>query len=377
MGSHFVSRVFGWGLWLLLAIFLFSPVVQAQKPDNSRAVEVRALARDLAHKGQTAEAVTRLERTARQFRRTEEGAGCQFDAARLLHLGSDWLGAFEAYQVLMNDFPGSPYNGQAMDSQFRLAEQVVKALKADADGRLPVDLGQKLPDKDTTEKMLRLLLANAGQHPRAPQARYLLGIFLQRHGKAADAIAVMEEVEEKHAGHYLADDAAFQIGMIHWKQMESSRDAKAITLARRAFQNFLILHPGSDRTAEARHRLFLLREKESDELERIAAFYEKTGKPQAAEYYRRQVEKLAESEVIPRDRETLLAELADEEIAFEDFVLPKDEAAEAKKAETEGKPTAPPAALPSLDDPLPGGEALPTDVELPGQPATKEGGMEP
>jgi outer membrane protein assembly factor BamD (BamD/ComL family) len=345
--------------------------------ENERAVNVRADARDLAHRGRIDEAVAKLERVARQFRRTEEGAGCQFDAARLRHLSTDWLGAFEAYQVLMNDFPGSRYNKDAIDAQYRLAEQVVKALKAEGEGKLPVDVGQKLPDKDTTEKMLRLLLVNAGQHERAPAARYLLGIFLQRHGKPEDAIEAFEDVAEKHAGHPLADDAAFQVGMIHWKAMATTKDTRPLTRARLAFQDFLLRHPASDRVAEARHRLALLREKETGEMEKIAGFYEKTGKPAAAAYYREQAANLAATPVVPPDRETLFRQLDEDElVAFEELVLPEDEAEKVmKEVEKTDQAEAPaagaPPALPNLEDPLPGGESLPPESELPGTPVEK------
>lgn len=360
---------------VFVAAIVISPVCSgAPVVENERAVNARADARDLAHRGRIDDAVAKLERVARQFRRTDEGAGCQFDAARLRHLSTDWLGAFEAYQVLMNDFPGSRYNGEAIDAQYRIAEQVVKAIKADDEGKLPVDVGQKLPDKDTTEKMLRLLLANAGQHERAPAARYLLGIFLQRHGKPADAIEAFEDVAEKHAGHPLADDAAFQVGMIHWKSMTTTRDTRPVTQARLAFQDFLLRHPASDRVSEARHRLALLREKETGEMERIAAFYEKTGKPAAAAYYRDQAIALAATPVIPPDRETLYRQLDEDElVSFRDLVLPEDEAEaamkESKKAGTpEAAPDVEPSSLPSLDDPPPGAEPLPPESELPGAP---------
>lgn len=360
---------------LLIVCLPTRPCPAAPANENERAVTVRAEARDLAHRGRVDDAVAKLERVARRFRRTEEGAGCQFDAARLRHLSTDWLGAFEAYQVLMNDFPGSRYNGEAIDSQYRLAEQIVKAIKADDEGRLPVDIGQKLPDKDTTEKMLRLLLANAGQHERAPAARYLLGVFLQRHGKSADAIETFEDVAEKHAGHSLADDAAFQIGMIHWNSKETTRDSRPVTQARLAFQDFLLRHPASDRVAEARHRLALLRENETGEMERIAAFYEKTGKPVAAAFYRDRAAALAATPVIPPDRETLYRQLDEDElVAFEDLVLPEDEAEAAMKEirKTTGEAAAPAGgskALPSLDDPLPGAEPIPPESELPGAAA--------
>lgn len=351
--------------------FMALPHAAAREIENERAIRVRADARDLAHRGRTDDAIAKLERVARQFRRTDEGAGCQFDAARLRHLSSDWLAAFEAYQVLMNDFPGSRYNGEAIDAQYRIAEQVVKDLKADAEGRLPEEARRKLPDKDTTEKMLLLLLANAGQHERAPEARFLLGVFRQRHGKPGDAIEAFEDIAEKHAGHPLADDAAFQVGMIHWKTMATTKDVRPVTQARLVFQDFLLRYPASDRVAEARHRLALLRDRETGEMERIAAFYEKTGKSAAAAYYREQVAKLAATSVIPPDRETLYRQLdQDELVAFENLVLPEDEAKAAMKESMAAPAGAEPEPLPSLDEPLPGAEPIPHRRDLPGTPAS-------
>lgn len=283
----------GRNLWLAAACVLLASGVpflygqerprNAQPTAEERAREDLERGRRLAFSGRTNEALGVLTQAARRAPRTETGAECLFDASTLLWHRRDWIEAFETCQQMINHFPGTRLFDHAIVRQHDLAAEVVNHHRRRSMGAAT----PRVPKPDMMVRMLRLAVENAPHHVRAPDSLFLLGGLLQESGTADDAVAVFQNLADSHPQHPLADDAAFQVVWIRWRANGDGREKGVFDKTRNAALDFLARWPESDRIDEARAVLAALDGQEVLSREKIAAFYERTGKPEAAAYYRR------------------------------------------------------------------------------------------
>ena len=119
----------------------------------------------------------------------------------------------------------------------------------------------------------------------------MLGLALERAGRADEARAQYEEFTELHAGHELADDAGYQAAAIayqKWRAMQggSPRDRERAAVLMSWFLNRF---PESDKAAQARACQAELHLAEQRELSSLARYYEQRGDTRAAAVYYRQL----------------------------------------------------------------------------------------
>lgn len=315
---------------------LSSVAAEPRVDDKEKAMAAREEARLLLHRGFGGKAVSVLEKAARRYPRTEWGAACQFDAARVHHLRGDLEDAYEAYQVLQNDFPGSSRVTEALQAQWQIARQAVRTHGRARRGRVSPAERSQLPEPVVVERMLRLLLKNGRQWDEAAEVRYMLSVWYDQEGEVEKARDSYLMFGEDYPNHVLADDAAFQVAVIDWRQIGDGRDAASIDRATASLEDFLVRHPGSDREAEALHRLGQLRDRQVGKLLEVAAFYARTGKGGAADFYREQAAKLAETEIFPADRTSLLDLPENETFWWENAGMDPESFPGQEAGETEG-----------------------------------------
>ncbi len=102
-------------------------------------------------------------------------------------------------------------------------------------------------------QMLNQLLANNKGHSISDEIYWVLAKLYIQSGDFHQAIAYLEKVTTEFGFDILADDAAFKIAEITEKQLKDPMAAQEL------YQKFIMNHPGSMYTAEARNRFRILR----------------------------------------------------------------------------------------------------------------------
>lgn len=251
---------------------------------EKRAAELFSKAQRFALRGAPGNAVETLQSLVKNYPRSRWSGAAQWEIARLYADNHQNADSFEACQLLIEHFPD--YFEAALDLQFRLAKKVLaryEDLERHPDAMKP----KQLAKKETVSDMLRIIIRNGPHWDRVAEAQYLLGVALEKEGKAEEARLQHESFAENHKGHELADDAAYQIAYIDYKTWKKMRgDApQARERAETSLLYFLARFPESSKAAQANGSLIEIQNAEMRELQKLAEFYDKQGKDKAAAIY--------------------------------------------------------------------------------------------
>ncbi len=270
---------------LLGFLLLAAPLMagQVEDPAERRLQEAR---RVIERDGPEA-AIERLQTLARRHPGTEPAAAALWELFRLHEAAGRHRAAFDALDGLVTRQPG--HFGRAHAQQLLLVRRQLAA--GERRTAAVENRGTSKADADEAVAMLARIVLNGPHAETGIQARYLLGLALERAGRTDEARAQYEEFTELHAGHELADDAGFQAASIayqKWRAMQggSPRDRERAAVLMSWFLNRF---PESDKGAQARACQAELQLAEQRELTALARYYEERGDNRAAAVYYRQL----------------------------------------------------------------------------------------
>ena len=235
--------------------------------------------------GRPAAALETYERIVKRFPRTEAAGRAQLAIGKLYSENREYRNAFDAFQALIDHFPYSDCFAPALRGQLTVVERTLAKHKENE--RKGIKQSKKvLPKRSTIEEMLKTIIANGPYSEFSPRARYLLAVSLETSGDRAGAIEHHEILLDRHPKHDLADDATFQVALIHLKSNEVPvKDTNHWTESRTALLHLLTNYPDSDRAPIARRLLKKIEKDETTYLLKVARFYEKSRKPASALIY--------------------------------------------------------------------------------------------
>ncbi len=140
--------------------------------------------------------------------------------------------------------------------------------------------------------MLGKVRDHAPKSPTAAKAQFTIGELYQAKRKAKEAIAAFRQLVRDQPESAEAPEALFRVGLILMEDADRGNQNQAnVDLAREAFNDYLIQYPGHSRNAEARKLLGSLDSRDLQRSFDIAEFYLKTGKPESAKVYYRDIVK--------------------------------------------------------------------------------------
>lgn len=268
------------------------PLIGTNTPElnaKGEALYQKAKAQDDA--GRDKAAIRNYDRTATRYPFAPSAAQARFRQAELLEQRGDVVKAFEAYQQYIERFSGAGLYAQALSKQAAIAQSA-------ADGEVRsgfLGLRSRLP-LDRTAKMLEQVRDNAPQSNTAAKAQFTVGQLYESREKPAEAIAAYRRLVRDQPDAPEAPESLFRVGEILLAQADSgNRNQATLDLAREAFNDYVIQYPGHAKTGQARQRLDQIRDRNLQRTFDTAAFYERTGQPEAAKVYYREVVKDAKS----------------------------------------------------------------------------------
>jgi outer membrane protein assembly factor BamD (BamD/ComL family) len=237
--------------------------------------------------GKAGKAIKLYDRTATRYPFLSSAGQARYRQAQLLEQEGEVQKAFEAYDKFIEQNPASPLYATALSRQASMAQS---AAEGDVKSSF---LGLKTKiSLDKTVAMLTKVAEHAPKSRTASKARFTIGELYQSKKKSREAIAAFRELVKEQPDSPEAPEALFRVGLILMEEAErGNQNQSNIDLAREAFNDYLIQYPGHSRNAEARNMIASLSGREMERSFQIAEFYLKTGRPESAKVYYRDIVK--------------------------------------------------------------------------------------
>jgi outer membrane protein assembly factor BamD len=257
--------------------------------------------------GKSADAIKLYDQVATRYPFVPSAAQARFRQAQLLEQAGKIEPAFEAYGKYLERFPGSGLYTTALARQVALAQAA-----ADGDVKASV-LGMKTKfSLDKTVAMLGKVRDHAPKSPAASKAQFTIGQLYESKKKSKEAIDAYRQLVRDLPQSAEAPEALFRVGLIMMEEAERGNQNQAnVDLSREAFNDYLIQYPGHSRNAEARKMLGSLDGRDLQRSFDIAEYYLKTGKPESAKVYYRDIIKRSGSGTLHNAAKTRLKELGE------------------------------------------------------------------
>lgn len=250
--------------------------------DSHNARTLFDAAEALVLQGRTDEAVEKYRAVVRNYRDDPLAPDAQLRIADIQSGARQYVEAFDDYQLLIDRFPASPLFSRALAGQLQTAGRLIERQRQ-LQTRPNADQKRKLPEIATAIAMLRTVIRNGKFSAQAPEAQYRLAVVLDGEQAPGEALREHGTFLENYPDHPLADDAAFQIGMIHYRRgRNSNHERGAMEQARLALESFVHAQPHSEKKPEAVYMLATITQWEYQRLKNVGAFYQRTGKADAA-----------------------------------------------------------------------------------------------
>lgn len=277
---------------------------------QSAAIEGEAFyqkAKEADEAGKTAKAIKLYDQTATRYPFAPSAPQARFRQAELLQQRGEIVKSFEAYDKFLSRFQGSELYTTALNRQAAMAQSA-------ADGDIKSSLlgiKTKLSLEKTVE-MLGKVRDNAPKSAIAARAQFTIGQLYESKKKYKDAIAAYRQLVKDQPNSAQAPEALFRVGIILTDEADRGNQNQGnLDLAREAFNDYLIQYPGDSRNAEARRLEAALGNRDFQRSYDIAEFYLKTGKPESAKVYYRDIVTRAKSGEIHDKSKARLKELGE------------------------------------------------------------------
>ncbi len=252
---------------------------------ESRAAAELAQARAQENSGKIRQARDAYKSISRSYSRTEAGGQAKFDYGRMLEASGKQRDAFDEYQSLITNFRNTPNFSEAVKRQFDIAE----ALRTtDKKGFLGVGAAVQ-PSK--LIEMFQKISASAPFTEYAPKSLLNVGHVRTEIGETAEAIQAYQSVVDKFPDTEYASDAQYRIFKLRGVKAEKSNSPVEDRAQVEAGLDFVNRNPEDQRADEIKSNLQEIEERSMEKLYNTGLFYEKSGKPDSARVYFREVVK--------------------------------------------------------------------------------------
>jgi len=257
--------------------------------------------------GKAGKAVKLYDQTATRYPFAPSAAQARYRQAQILEQQGKIEDAFDAYDKFLERFPGNPLYTTALNRQAAMAQS---AAEGDVKSSF---LGLKTRlSLEKTVGMLNKVRDHAPKSRTAAKAQFTIGELYQAKRKSKEAIAAFRLLVKDQPDSPEAPEALFRVGVIFMEEAErGNQNQSNLDLAKEAFNDYLIQYPGHSRNAEARGMIGTLGASDLQRSYDIAEFYRKTGKPEAAKVYYRDIVKRTGSGTVHDASKTRLKELGE------------------------------------------------------------------
>jgi outer membrane assembly lipoprotein YfiO len=225
----------------------------------------------------------------------------QFRIGVCLEKMDNLYAAFQAYQTLLDEFPGKGNLGEILRRQYEIGEVYLQ-------GRKRWFLFLKIRSGlGRAEEIFRAVVANATFSKVSARAQYGLARSLQLRGNYLEAILEYEQVMSNYPGSEVIAPALFEIGSCYYREaLRADYDQREVDDALRHLRRFVETFPDDSNRGRAEKMIGELWDRKARKAYEIARYYENKGSPDGARiYYQEVAEKYPKSKYAAPAREKL------------------------------------------------------------------------
>ncbi len=252
---------------------------------EGRAEQLLAKAREQENAGRIRQARDAYKSISQSYPRTEAGAEAKFGYGRMLEAEGNGRKAFEQYQELITNHRNTANFNEAVQRQFAIAEGL---RTSDKKGFLGIGAAAQ-PSK--LVEMFTQISESAPYTDWAPKALLNIGYVRNDSGEVDPAIASFQQVVDKYPDTGFAKEAQYQIFKLRGVTAEKSNSPLKNRAQVEAGLDFLNHNPEDQRAAEVKADMRQIEEQSMEKLYNTGMFYEKSGEPNSARIYYREVVK--------------------------------------------------------------------------------------
>ncbi len=199
-----------------------------------------------------------------------EAPAAQMRYARLLEQRRHPEKAFEAYQYLVEHYPGRFEFTEVLNRQMQIAKDTMNRKK----GKFLFFPGFTAPERAIP--YFGQIVTNAPEGPHTAEAYYLIGVANQRVYEYEKAIDAFFTSINRFPNSPFAERSALAQVECHLKiSQDSPQDKRAMDTAHAAATLFLKRYPNSDSAPEVENQLHLLRTRQIENAYARARYYDK------------------------------------------------------------------------------------------------------
>lgn len=199
-------------------------------------------------------------------------------------LKGDYRAAHEDYQRILNEFGGTPYAEEALQKDFRIAEQYIAGKRRKAWGGL-----LRIKDREGGVKILDDIVVNYPDTPLAELAQRTKADYYYARGDfeiAEDEYAAFAQKYPRSRFHPYALLQSARSALASFPGVRF--DDAGLVEAQERFGQFMVAYPASAEELDVPVILDEIAARRADKTLEIAKFYQKTKKIGAAGYYYRE-----------------------------------------------------------------------------------------
>jgi len=237
--------------------------------------------------GDSKRAAKMYDEVATRYSFAPSAAQARYRQAQILEQQGNIQKAFDAYDKFLSQFPGSSLYSTALNRQAEMAQSA-----ADGDVKSSfLGMKTKLSIEKTVE-MLGKVRDHAPKSRTASKAQLTIGRLYQSRKKPQEAIVAYRKLVTDQPQSPDAPEALYLVGETMMQDAERGNQNQGyVDRAREAFNDYLIQYPGHSRNSDARRMLSNLGGADLQRSFDVAEFYMKTGKPESAKVYYRDIVK--------------------------------------------------------------------------------------
>ncbi|MCB1203435.1 MAG: tetratricopeptide repeat protein [Verrucomicrobiae bacterium] len=266
---------------------------------EAKATEMLGKAQGYENAGKKRQARDAYKNISNSYPRTNAGGEAKFGYARMLEAEGDGRKAFEEYQELITNHRNSPNFNEAVRHQYEIAEGYRKSEKKGLLG-----IGAPIQPSKLVE-MFEQISESAPFTEYAPKSLLAIGYVKTEIGEMDPAIASFQKVVDKYPETETAKEAQYQIFKLRGVTAEKSNSPVKDRAQVEAGLDFVNQNPQDQRAAEVKSDLQTIEERSMEKLYNTGMFYEKSGKPDSARVYFREVVKNPNTSWASKARERL------------------------------------------------------------------------
>ena len=227
-------------------------------------------------------AVSEFKKVIKYYPLSKEAPSAQYYIGRIMEDTGNPYEAFKAYQKVIDLYTYTELVDDVIERQFNIGKLFFSGEKLKLLGPI------KVPAKDKAIEILKAVSENAPYGKYAEEAIFDTGLTYKSIADYESAIMVFKKLIDKYPSSKFIDQSRYELAECSkLLSLNPDYDQTPTITARKEFEDFIVKHPDSGLTSQAKDIVDKLKNKEAENSYNIAKFYEsRRMKDSAIVYYK-------------------------------------------------------------------------------------------